>query len=47
MIVWISGAYGVGKSTLAAALAGKFEDAMIFDAEEVGNAVRGNYPGEP
>ena len=47
MIVWISGAYGVGKSTLAEALAGKLEDAMVFDAEEVGNAVRGNYPGEP
>lgn len=47
MIIWISGAYGVGKSTLAEALVDKIEDAMVFDAEEVGNAVRGNYPGEP
>lgn len=47
MIIWISGAYGVGKSTLAEALAGKMGGAMVFDAEEVGNAVRGNYPGEP
>lgn len=47
MIIWISGAYGVGKSTLAEALTGRMENAMIFDAEEVGNAVRGNYPGEP
>lgn len=46
MIIWISGAYGVGKSTLAEALAKKM-DAIVFDAEEVGNAVRGNYPGEP
>ena len=47
MIVWISGAYGVGKSTLADAMAAKMENALIFDAEEVGNAVRGNYPDCP
>lgn len=47
MIIWISGAYGVGKSTLAEALVNRLENAMIFDAEEVGNAVRGNYPDEP
>lgn len=47
MILWISGAYGVGKSTLASALADKMNNAMIFDAEEVGNAVRGNYPDCP
>ena len=47
MIIWISGAYGVGKSTLADALAGKLDNALIFDAEEVGNAVRGNYPDCP
>jgi broad-specificity NMP kinase len=47
MIIWISGAYGVGKSTLAEALAGRMGDALVFDAEEVGNAVRGNYPDCP
>lgn len=47
MIIWISGAYGVGKSTLAEAMAGKLENALVFDAEEVGNAVRGNYPNCP
>ena len=47
MIIWISGAYGVGKSTLAEALEGKIENALIFDAEEVGNAVRENYPDCP
>lgn len=46
MIIWIRGAYGVGKSTLAEALAKKMT-AIVYDAEEVGNAVRGNYPGEP
>ncbi len=47
MIVWISGPYGVGKSTLAEAIAAKTQDALIFDAEAVGNAVRENYPGWP
>lgn len=47
MIIWISGAYGVGKSTLAEAMDAKMENALIFDAEEVGNAVRGNYPDCP
>lgn len=47
MIIWISGAYGVGKSTLANALSSVIDNAMVYDAEGVGNAVRGNYPGEP
>ena len=47
MIIWISGAYGVGKSTLADAMAAKINNVLIFDAEEVGNAVRGSYPGCP
>lgn len=47
MIIWISGAYGVGKSTLAEALKDKIESTTIFDAEEVGNAVRENYPDWP
>lgn len=47
MIVWLSGAYGVGKSTLAEALCALLPGAAIFDAEEVGNAVRGSYPGQP
>lgn len=47
MIIWISGAYGVGKSTLAESMAAHMEHALIFDAEEVGNAVRGNYPDCP
>lgn len=47
MIIWISGAYGVGKSTLAETMAAQMENALIFDAEEVGNAVRENYPNCP
>ena len=47
MIIWISGPYGVGKSTLAKAMAEKMENALIFDAELVGDAVRSNYPDVP
>ena len=47
MIIWISGPYGVGKSILAEAMAAKMNNALIFDAEEVGNAVRENYPDCP
>ena len=47
MIIWLSGPYGVGKSTLAEALASRMGGALIFDAEEVGNAVRDNYPDHP
>lgn len=47
MVIWISGAYGVGKSTLARELENRMENAVIFDAEAVGNAVRDNYPDKP
>ena len=44
MIIWIDGAYGVGKSTLAEKLHGLLPNSSIFDAENVGNAVRDNMP---
>ncbi len=47
MVIWLSGAYGVGKSTVAKELCKMIPNALILDAEEVGNAVRGNYPGCP
>ncbi len=46
MLIFLSGPYGVGKSTTAEALA-PLLDALIFDAEAVGNAVRDNYPDWP
>jgi len=45
-IIWINGPYGVGKSTLAEKLHELNPNSFIFDAEEVGNAVRGNIPKE-
>lgn len=46
MIYWLNGAYGVGKSTVAECLKSKLPKAHIFDAEEVGNAIRDNFPEE-
>lgn len=46
MIYWINGPYGVGKSTLAEKLHERNKNSFIFDAEEVGNAVRGNMPSK-
>ena len=46
MIVWIDGPYGVGKSTLAEKLQELEPHSFLFDAEEVGNAVRENTPRE-
>lgn len=47
MILWISGAYGVGKSTLAEKLQTQLQGSMLFDAEELGNVVRSSYPDCP
>lgn len=46
MVIWINGPYGVGKSTLAERLLEMELHGFIFDAEEVGNAVRENTPKE-
>ena len=46
MIYWINGPYGVGKSTVAEALQKMLPKAHIYDAEEVGNAIRDNFPEE-
>jgi len=36
MIVFINGAFGVGKTTLAELLLARIENSLLFDAEEVG-----------
>ncbi len=46
MVIFLSGPYGVGKSTVAAILKERL-NALVFDAEAVGNAVRDNYPDWP
>ncbi len=36
MIIFINGAFGVGKTTLAELLVARIENSLLFDAEEVG-----------
>lgn len=47
MIVWISGAYGVGKTTLATALASELPGAVVADLEPIGRAIRETLRGHP
>ncbi|NUK19960.1 AAA family ATPase [Streptomyces lunaelactis] len=47
MIVWISGAHGVGKTTLATALAGELPGAVVADLEPIGRAIRETLRGHP
>lgn len=44
MIIWINGAFGAGKTTLAETLLSKLSDAMIYDPELVGTMVRQIVP---
>ena len=43
MIVFINGAFGVGKSSVAELLVNKVENSLLFDAEEVGYMLRKIY----
>lgn len=45
VIVWINGAFGAGKSTLAQALHDRLPDALAFDPEYLGELVRRWVPG--
>lgn len=40
MIIIINGSFGVGKTTIASGLASKMQNAMVYDPEEVGSALR-------
>jgi hypothetical protein len=44
MIVWINGAFGVGKTSVARALSRKWPTALLFDPEEVGFMLRKVVP---
>jgi len=44
MIIWINGAFGSGKSSVATALHKRIENAYIFDPEETGFYIRANVP---
>lgn len=44
MIVWLNGAFGVGKTSLARALSVKWPSALLFDPEQVGFMLRKVVP---
>lgn len=46
MIVWINGAFGAGKTTVAYELCRRLEDAFIYDPENIGYFLRKNTPKE-
>jgi predicted kinase len=46
MIVWINGAFGAGKTTLAEVLHARLPDAILFDPEHVGYLLRRFVPGD-
>ena len=44
MVVWINGAFGAGKTSVAAALARRWPEAIVFDPEQVGIMLRRVVP---
>ena len=44
MIIWINGAFGAGKTTVAKLLAARIPEACIFDPEDIGYVVQKTFP---
>lgn len=44
MIIWVNGAFGVGKTTTAVLLRNALPTAVLFDPEEVGGVIRRSFP---
>ncbi len=47
MIIWINGAFGSGKTTLAAELGRAMEPCLLFDPELVGSLLQRTVPAAP
>ena len=47
MLIWLNGAYGAGKTSVARNLAARLGNAPIVDPEEIGFMLRRVLPGEP
>jgi hypothetical protein len=43
-VIWLNGAFGVGKTTTARALAARLPDALILDPEDIGRMLRKVVP---
>lgn len=46
MIIWLNGAYGAGKTTIAELLHESISPSWIYDPEEIGDFFRKNLPQE-
>lgn len=46
MIIWINGAFGSGKSSVAEELSKKIEKSFVYDPEQVGYFLWNNFPEE-
>lgn len=46
MIIWINGAFGIGKTQVAYELLDRIEDGVVFDPESVGEYLRRHIPHE-
>lgn len=46
MIIWINGAYGAGKTTIAELLQTKITNSYLYDPENIGDFFRKNLPKE-
>ncbi|HCM88827.1 AAA family ATPase [Vagococcus sp.] len=44
MIIWINGAYGAGKTTIAEELNKKIKGSFLYDPENIGDFLRHNLP---
>ena len=46
VVVWINGAFGVGKTSVAKALVREWDGAVLFDPERIGRLLRRTIPRE-
>ncbi|MFS7401231.1 AAA family ATPase [Carnobacterium maltaromaticum] len=46
MIIWINGAFGSGKTTVAEIIHSKIENSYLYDPENIGDFLRHNLPQE-
>lgn len=44
MILWVNGAYGVGKTSVCKELQNKIPDSHLFDPEDIGDGIRNVLP---
>src|SRR4051794_5423205 len=44
LVLWLNGAHGVGKSSVARALLRLRPDALLFDPERLGRAIQRSWP---